>query len=71
MSNFKVAVRTTVLLMDDDIQQLDLLALTMKMSGFSVATASGPIDSLSESPSSISSDLCVSLWQHKCCFTMM
>ena len=47
MINFKVAVRTTVLLVDDDIQQLDLLALTMEMSGFSVVTASSPIEAIS------------------------
>ena len=46
MINFKVAVRTTVLLVDDDIQQLDLLALTMKMSGFSVVTANSPIEAI-------------------------
>jgi DNA-binding response OmpR family regulator len=32
---------------DDDIQQLDLLALTMKTSGFSVVTASTPIEAIS------------------------
>jgi CheY-like chemotaxis protein len=47
MINFTVAVRTTVLLVDDDMQQLDLLALTMKMSGFSVVTASSPIEAIS------------------------
>jgi len=47
MINFKVAVRTTVLLVDDDIQQLDMLALTMKMSGFSVVTASSPLEAIS------------------------
>ena len=45
--NLKVAVRTTLLLVDDDIQQLALLALTMKMSGFSVVTASSPIEAIS------------------------
>jgi CheY-like chemotaxis protein len=45
--NLKVAVRTTLLLVDDDIQQLDLLAVTMKMSGFSVVTASSPIEAIS------------------------
>ena len=47
MINFEVAVRTTVLIVDNDIQQLDLLALTMRMSGFSVVTASSPIDAIS------------------------
>ena len=47
MINPKVAVRTPILLMDDDIQQLDLLALTMKTSGFSVITASTPVEAIS------------------------
>ena len=47
MFNLKVAVRTTLLLVDDDIQQLDLLALTMTMSGFSVVTANSPIEAVS------------------------
>jgi hypothetical protein len=44
MISFTLAVRATVLLVDDDIQQLDLLALTKTMSAFSVITASRPID---------------------------
>ena len=47
MIDFRVAVRTTLLLVDDDIQQLDLLAFTMKMSGFTVVTASSPIQAIS------------------------
>jgi CheY-like chemotaxis protein len=47
MINPKVAVRTPILLVDDDIQQLDLLALTMKTSGFSVVTASTPVEAIS------------------------
>jgi CheY-like chemotaxis protein len=47
MFNLKVAVRTTLLLVDDDIRQLDLLALTMTMSGFSVVTANSPIEAVS------------------------
>ena len=47
MINFAVAVRTTVLLVDDDIRQRSLLALTMKMSGFSVVSASSPIEAIS------------------------
>jgi DNA-binding NtrC family response regulator len=47
MINFTVAVRTTILLVDDDIQQLDALALTMKMSGFSVVTASSSVEAIS------------------------
>jgi CheY-like chemotaxis protein len=45
--NLKIAVRTTLLLVDDHIEQLDLLALTMKMSGFSVVTASSPLEAIS------------------------
>jgi CheY-like chemotaxis protein len=47
MIDFRVAIRTTLLLVDDDIQQLDLLDLIMKMSGFSVVTANNPIDAIS------------------------
>lgn len=47
MIDLKVAVRTTVLLVDDDIQQLELHALTMKMSGFAVVTASSPVQAIS------------------------
>jgi DNA-binding NtrC family response regulator len=47
MIDFRVAIRTTLLLVDDDIQQLDLLDLTMKMSGFSVVTANSPMDAIS------------------------
>ncbi|HEV2730103.1 MAG TPA: response regulator [Terriglobales bacterium] len=46
MVNLKAAVRTTVLL-DDDPQQLDLRALSMRMSGFSAVTASSPIEAMS------------------------
>jgi CheY-like chemotaxis protein len=45
--NLKIAVRTTLLLVDDHIEQLDLLALTMKMTGFSVVTASSPNEAIS------------------------
>ena len=47
MIDFRVAVHTTLLLVDDDIEQLDLLALTVKMSGFSVVTASSPVEAIS------------------------
>jgi DNA-binding NtrC family response regulator len=46
MVNFRVAVLTTVLLVDDDIQQLNLLTFTMEMSGFSVVTASSPMEAM-------------------------
>jgi len=45
--NFKIAVRTTLLLVDDHIEQLALLALTMKICGFSVVTASSPREAIS------------------------
>jgi DNA-binding NtrC family response regulator len=45
--NLKIVVRTTLLLVGDHIQQLNLLALTMKMSGFSVVTASSPMEAIS------------------------
>ena len=47
MIDLKVAVRTTVLLVDDDIQQLELHAITMRMSGFAVVTASSAIQAIS------------------------
>lgn len=47
MINFKSAIRTTVLLVDDDASQLEMRALTMKMSGFSVVTATGPAEAIS------------------------
>jgi CheY-like chemotaxis protein len=46
MFDFRVAIRTTLLLVDDDIRQLDLLDHIMKMSGFSVVTANSPIDAI-------------------------
>jgi CheY-like chemotaxis protein len=47
MIDLTVAVRTTVLLVDNDFRQLSLLTLIMKMSGFSVATANSPIEAIS------------------------
>jgi CheY-like chemotaxis protein len=47
MVDIRVAIRTTLLLVDDDTQQLNLLDLIMKMSGFSVVTANSPIDAIS------------------------
>jgi two-component system, response regulator PdtaR len=43
----KVALRTTLLLVDDDIQQLEMRALVMKMSGFTVLTATSAIEAIS------------------------
>jgi DNA-binding NtrC family response regulator len=42
MVNFKDAIQTTVLVVDDDVPQLELRALRMVLSGFSVITAVGP-----------------------------
>lgn len=47
MFDFNVALRTTVLLVDDDTQELNVRALTMKMSGLSVVTANSPIEAIS------------------------
>src|SRR5215470_7606004 len=47
MINFKAALRTTLLLVDDDRLQLELRALVLKMSGFSVLTASSPAEAIS------------------------
>jgi len=46
MIDFKTAIRTTVLLVDDDVHQLGFCALALEMSGFSVVTASGPIEAI-------------------------
>jgi CheY-like chemotaxis protein len=46
MISFKDAIRTTVLLVDDDTRYLQMRALTVKMSGFSVVTASGPAEAI-------------------------
>jgi CheY-like chemotaxis protein len=47
MVDFKVAMRTTVLLVDDDIQQLELRSLVLKTSGFTVLTAPGAVEAMS------------------------
>jgi CheY-like chemotaxis protein len=47
MIDSKVAIHTTLLLVDDDICQLELRSLVMKRSGFSVLTAASPIEALS------------------------
>ena len=47
MIDLSIAVRTTVLLVDDDFRQLSLLTLIMKMSGFSVAAANSPTEAIS------------------------
>jgi DNA-binding NtrC family response regulator len=47
MIDFKTALRTTVLLVDDDVAQLELRVLAMQMSGFSVFSAGSPKDAIS------------------------
>jgi CheY-like chemotaxis protein len=47
MIDFKVATNTTLLLVDDDVQQLEWCALVLRMSGFSVITAVGPLEAMS------------------------
>jgi DNA-binding NtrC family response regulator len=45
--DFKAAARMTLLLVDDDINQLKLLALALRMSGMTVLTAGSAIEALS------------------------
>jgi CheY-like chemotaxis protein len=47
MMDFNVSIHTTVLLVDDDLQQLELRALVMTMSGFTVLSASNALDAIS------------------------
>ena len=47
MINFKAAIHTTVLVVNDDVRQLELHALRMELSGFSVITAVGPGEAIS------------------------
>jgi CheY-like chemotaxis protein len=47
MIDFKSAIHTTLLLVDDAIEQLELRALVLKMSGFTVLTAGGPLEAIS------------------------
>ena len=47
MVDFKRAINTTLLLVDDDIQQLELRAIVLEMCGFSVITAAGPLEAIS------------------------
>ena len=47
MVDFRRAINTTLLLVDDDIQQLELRALVLKMCGFSVITAAAPLEAIS------------------------
>jgi CheY-like chemotaxis protein len=47
MLDFKVALRTTILVVDNDVQQLELRAFVLKMSGFDVMTASSAAEAVS------------------------
>jgi CheY-like chemotaxis protein len=47
MLDFKAAIDTSLLLVDDDVDQLELHALVLKMSGFTVLTASSPVEAIS------------------------
>jgi CheY-like chemotaxis protein len=44
--NFKLAIHTTLLLVDDDVRQLEMRAMVMKMSGFTVLTASSAVEAI-------------------------
>lgn len=47
MIDFRLAVRTTVLVVDKDISHLELRNRAMEMAGFSVISASGPREAIS------------------------
>jgi CheY-like chemotaxis protein len=47
MLHFEIALRTTVLLVDDDSTQLELRALALELAGFVVRTASSPLGAIS------------------------
>jgi len=47
MVDFKTAIRTTLLIVDDDVQQLEMRTLVLKMSGFTVLTATAPVEAIS------------------------
>jgi CheY-like chemotaxis protein len=46
MVDISIAIRTTLLLVDDDLIQLDLRALILTMSGFTVLRATGPLEAI-------------------------
>lgn len=46
MINARFALQTTLLLVEDDIDQLQLRALILRMSGFTVLTASNPVEAI-------------------------
>jgi CheY-like chemotaxis protein len=47
MTDLIRALRTTLLLVDDDVQQSELRALVLKRSGFTVLTANDPVTAIS------------------------
>lgn len=47
MIDFKLALTTTVLLVDDDVKHLERRTTAMQMSGFSVVNATSPIAAIS------------------------
>jgi CheY-like chemotaxis protein len=47
MIDFRAALCTTVLLVDDDVRHLELRTRAMRMSGFSVVNASSPLEAIS------------------------
>ena len=47
MLDFRIAVRMTVLLVDDDPVHVDTCALTLEMNGFSVVSATSPYEAIS------------------------
>lgn len=46
MINARFALKTTLLLVEDDIDQLGLRALILRMSGFTVLSASNPVEAV-------------------------
>lgn len=46
MTHHQLATPTTLLLVDDDVELLELYAVALKISGFSVLTAGSPVDAL-------------------------
>jgi CheY-like chemotaxis protein len=47
MVDISVALRTSLLLVDDDVRQLELRAFAFTMCGYTVLTATGPLEAIS------------------------
>jgi CheY-like chemotaxis protein len=47
MVDISIALRTTLLLVDDDFANLELRALVLKMSGYTVLSATEPLEAIS------------------------